>query len=381
VKKGLFIIVAIIMVAGGIYGAYHFSGLHSAETQINKAILHITGGKYPEAIAILKEVLSKNDYKVVRAPALYLLADTYERSGKYRSAGESYRLILSDASLKEIDNWWLSSIIALSKLYRKGMLQASVSQKQALVQSIDGIIVEEQSSEEVKEGRNFSETLRYYIGLIIAFNFDIKVETPSDEIVMKELKTELGYLLIALNEDDRAEEVLSRIDSPVSRLGLAKLYLKKGENEKGIEMLRNLLVYDKTGAIKQYYIKELYDYAESLYSKRKYCDALNLYEEVVEQAPDTEYSELSLYRLATHYYSTRNNGKALPQIEKLLSNSIPSKDEEAMLMKGYIYYDRREFVKALKVFKEFIKNYPNSKLYRTAREWKAMTERSIKYLG
>ena len=46
-----------------------------------------------------------------------------------------------------------------------------------------------------------------------------------------------------------------------------------------------------------------------------------------------------------------------------------------------MYYDSRNFIRALKTFDAFIKKYPGSGQVHKAREWKAMSERSIKYLG
>lgn len=380
-KKALIIIIAIIMVAGGIYGVFHFYELHRAETEINRAILNINEGRQLDAVAVIKEVLAESRYRVVNAPALYLLADTYEHMGKYSSAEQTYGIILSDTSLKEFDNWWSSSVVSLSKLYRKGMVQASISQKKAMVMSIESAIKEVRSKEDSKGGNTIIRAIGRWIDNISTATFNINVEAPSDETVMRELKTELGYLLLGLGEYGRAEELFASVDSPVSRLGLAKLYLEKGEYEKGLLFLWGLLAYDTTGNIRRYYIKELYKYADLLYGKQKYHKALDVYEEIVKEAPDTEYAELSLYRMAKHFYNTHENGKALPHIEKLLTNSVSSRDEEALVLKGYIYYDNREFVRALKVFKEFIRRYPNSALLGTAIEWKVMTERSIKYLG
>jgi len=381
VKKALFIFLAAVMVFGGVYGVYHLSRLHRAETEMNGAILNINEGELSEAIDTIKEVLSEYRYRVVRAPALYLLADSYGRTWMYGSSEKTYNIILSDPSLKEIDNWWIGSIVSLSKLYRKGHLKASFSQKETLVRSIDGVIDEMQDADRTGEQISLTRAMERFFLLVLTFNFEINVEVPSDETVLRGLKTELGYLLIETGDYGRAEEVLKNVDTPVSRLGLVKLYLKKGEYEKGIELLKGLLAYDKTGYIKKYYIKQLFDYAEELYSKRIYHDALELYAEIEREAPDTTYSELALYRLAKYYYNNRDDVKSFQAIEKMLSNSIPLKDEEALILKGYIYYDRREFVKALKVFKEFIKSYPKSEELGTAREWKAMTERSIKYIG
>jgi len=381
VKKALFIFLAVVLVFGGVYGVYHLSRLHRAETEMNGAILNINEGEISEAIDTIKEVISEYRYRVVRAPALYLLADSYGRTGMYRPAEKAYNIILSDTSLKEIDNWWTGSIVSLAKLYRKGHLKASFSQKETLVRSIDGVIDEMQDTDRPEKQINLTRAMERFFLLVWTFNFEINVEVPSDEAVLRGLKTELGYMLIETGDYGRAEEVLKNVDTPVSRLGLVKLYLKKGEYEKGIELLKGLLAYDKTGYIKKYYIKQLFDYAEELYSKRIYHDALEIYAEIEREAPDTTYSELALYRLAKYYYNNRDDAKSFQAIEKMLSNSIPLKDEEALLLKGYIYYDRRQFMKALKVFKEFIKSYPKSEMLQTAREWKAMTERSIKYLG
>ena len=369
------------MVSGGVYGVYHLSRLNRAETEMNGAILNINEGELSEAIDTIKEVLSEYRYRVVRAPALYLLADAYGRTGMYRSAEKTYNIILSDPSLKEINNWWIGSIVSLAKLYRKGHLKASFSQKETLIRSIDSVIDEMQNADRTEKQISLTRSMERFFLLVLTFNFEINVEVPSDETVLRGLKTELGYLLIETGDYGRAEEVLKTVDTPVSRLGLVKLYLKKGESEKGIGLLKGLLAYDKTGNIKKYYIKQLFDYAEELYSKRIYHDALELYEEIEREAPDTTYSELALYRLAKYYYNNRDDVKSFQAIEKMLSNSIILKDEEALILKGYIYYDRREFVKALKVFKEFIKSYPKSEMLGTAREWKAMTERSIKYIG
>jgi len=219
------------------------------------------------------------------------------------------------------------------------------------------------------------------LSALFTSGFDLKVERLTDQAVIRGLYVEVGYLLLDLGEYRRAEAALKRIDSPVSRLGLARLYLQTGEYRKGIELLEGLLEYDKTGAIKNYYIKNLFDYAEALYGKKKYPEAIELFEKVDMEGVGTTYQELALYRLAEYYYETHDNGKSIRMIDKLLENGISLKDPDALMMKGFIYYDKREFVRALKVFNEFIKRYPQSDMVPHVREWKAMTERSIKYIG
>jgi tetratricopeptide (TPR) repeat protein len=381
VKKALYILIAVILVGGGVYGAWYFSNMHQAATRMNGAVLLINEGSYPEATDVIKEVLSEYKYRVVTAPALYLLADTYEKSGEYRSAQETYKLLIADTSLKTVDNWWSGAVLAIARLYRKGDLKATVSQKRALVLSIEDFIEKRTAS---KGGGQVVLCLREAgdrLNAVLTSGFDIKVETLTDQAVIRGLYVELGYLLLDLGEYRRAETALKRVDSPVSRLGLARLYLHTGEYGKGLELLEGLLEHDKTGAIKNFYIKNLFDYAEALYSKKKYPEAIEIFEKIDIEATGTAYQELALYRLAEHYYETHDNGKSIRMIDKLLANGVSLKDPDALMMKGFIYYDKREFVRALKVFKEFIKRYPQSDMVPQAREWKAMTERSIKYIG
>ncbi len=380
-KKALYILIAIVLVGGGVYGAWNFSNLHQAETRMNRAILLINEGSYPEAINVIREVLSEYKYRVVTAPALYLLANTYEKSEQYRSAQETYKLLITDTSLQTIDNWWSGAVLAIAKLYRKGYLKATVSQKKALVLSIEDFIEKRTASTSGEKSAFCLTDVRDRLSALFTSGFDLKVERLTDQAVIRGLYVEVGYLLLDLGEYRRAEAALKRVDSPVSKLGLARLYLQTGEYRKGIELLEGLLEYDKTGAIKNYYIKNLFDYAEALYGKKKYPEAIELFEKVDMEGVGTTYQELALYRLAEYYYETHDNGKSIRMIDKLLENGISLKDPDALMMKGFIYYDKREFVRALKVFNEFIKRYPQSDMVPHVREWKAMTERSIKYIG
>jgi len=82
-----------------------------------------------------------------------------------------------------------------------------------------------------------------------------------------------------------------------------------------------------------------------------------------------------------YYYRTKRYDRSLAYVEKILGNGAPFKDEEALLLKGFVYYDKRDFLRALKTFDAFIRQYPGGGQVQKAREWKAMSERSIKYLG
>jgi tetratricopeptide (TPR) repeat protein len=382
-KKALLIILAVVLVGGGLYGSFYFYHLQKAETYINKAILSINEGDYVKAARGLKEAAAKYDYKIVKAPALYLLAITYEKSEKYTTAEDAYKILISNNLLKDVNNWYEQSIISLSKLHRKGLVTTSISQKENLYEYINIInreIYKKKETEKVSRWA-FTDMIKHAFGQLLVINYSINVEELTDEKILEELTTELGFLYFETKDYKRAIMVFKEIDSPVSKYGLAKVYLAMEEYRKGLEILKELIIHDTTGKIQRYYINELYNYAKTLYKKKQYKEAIDLFDMVVGESPNTKYAEQSLYYIAKHYYSTHNNGESLTYIEQILNNAIDIKDEESFLLKGYIYFDKREFLKALKVFKDFIKKYPASEQLNTAREWKAMTERSLKYIG
>ncbi|UCB44993.1 MAG: tetratricopeptide repeat protein [Spirochaetota bacterium] len=382
-KKALLIILAVVLVGGGLYGSYYFYQLQKAETQINEAILSIHEGDYIAAAQGLKDVVAMYDYRIVKAPALYLLAVVYERLEKYSSAEDAYKILISDNQLQDVHNWYTQSLISLSKLYRKGFVKSSLSQKVTLINLINAINGEIKIIEETKkESRwTFTDMVKHAFNQILAINYNINVEEVTDEKILEELKTELGFLYLETNDCSKALMLFKELDSPLSKFGLAKVYFAMQNYRKGLETLKELITYDTTGKIQQYYINELFNYAEAMYEEKQYNEAIDLFTIVARDAPNTKYAEQSLYYLAKYYYNTHNNRKSLIYIDQILSNAINTKDEESFLLKGYIYYDKREFLKALKVFKDFIKTYPYSEMLNTAREWKAMTERSLKYLG
>ncbi len=382
-KKVLFLFFAIILIAGGLYGTNYFLRLQKAESLINEAIINIKEGNYDKSINLLKDTISRYDYRIVIAPALYILADTYEKKEMYTSAIAMYKILISESRLSSIQNWYVQSIISMSKLHRKGLVKTSAYQTDVLEDYINTI------SKEIRKKREQDQIglsrvikkINQFINLLLSLNFHIDVEDVDNEKILTEMETELGFLYLKTKDYDRAKDAFMKLDTTVSKFGLAQVYLESGKYNEGINILEELIKYDTTGKVRKYYVKELFEYAENLYKNKKYKEAIGLFIKVENEAKDTTYSEMSLYYLAKYYHNINNTEKALIYIQKMLENSIILKDEESLLLKGYIYYDRRDFIKALKIFNDFIKNYPDSERINTAREWKTMSERSIKYLG
>jgi tetratricopeptide (TPR) repeat protein len=382
--KGLIILIVVLFIFCGLYGAYYYSRIQDAEAQINEAIMQIREAKYQKAVDSLKEILGHYNFRTVQAPALFLLADTYEQMKKYENALETHKMLLSNTRLSRIGNWHIRSLISVSKLYRNGLIDRSKRRTESLEDYLELMIdiVREEKIRLKKTGiERFSAELRDYVHNLLVINFDLSIREISRQELLNELETELGFLYLQNEKFEKAEEIFLSIRTPSCMFGLAQLYLKTGRELKAIVLLEKLIEYDTSGKIKKLYIKSSFDYAQTLFEENRNAAAVALLKKIIEISPDTEYEEQSLYLLARHYYTNKSPKLSLNYIRQIRSNTVPSRDEEAQLLKGYIHYDSRNYVQALKAFHEFIEAYPQSEKISTAHEWKAMCERSIKYLG
>jgi len=102
---------------------------------------------------------------------------------------------------------------------------------------------------------------------------------------------------------------------------------------------------------------------------------------IISLSQNSRYGELSSYKLSVYYYSRGDFKKAHRFVDTTLTNNVTLKDEDSYLLKGYLYYDARDYYRALKIFDSFATRFPQSRNIQTARAWKLMCERSVKYLG
>ena len=381
-KRGLLVLFTLALIGCGVYGAYFFSQLEKAESLVNKAIISIYDGNLEDARATLAEAAARYNYRVVLGPSLYLLADTFMKEGKYEAALQTFKTLLSDEGREITDPWSVQTVLATSRLYRRWIHRISDRQAEILIQSV-GTIVSKLAGGTVQDEWGldaFRRELSYIWKRVLDLGFKLHLEEITREELSVEAKTELGLLYLNRKEYERARGIFEGLHTPVGELGLAKVYVATGEEIKGIGILEELMQYDRTGTIRAFYLKEVYEYGEELYRNKRFTEAVKVFE-IIGRQSDSIYGDLSLYYVALYYYSVKEYSSALTYADKVLSNGVPVSDEDALMLKGYIFYDRREFVRALKVFNEFKKRYPRSEKLSSAREWTAMCERSIKYLG
>ncbi len=382
-RKFSLIFFSIVLIVGGIYGTYYVFNLRHADEKLGAAVVDINDEHYDQAVETLKTVIAEYRIRTVQAPALYLLANTYERAGKYIQARDIYTILLSSRIIGNLNNWRMKSLIAVSTMYRNGLIPLGDTRDRVLDNYI-GLIEKKIEDRKKQAGsylsvlKNGANRLRYSL---LSQSSDLHTLELNDATVSAELETELGFLYLSREKYDRAEKIFNRLDTKKSKLGIALLYFETGRYKKGEVLLQELLVYDPTGRLFSYYVQELFRTAENLYKNRSYDEAIDLYKKIVGLTKNNQYEEISLYRLVYYYYKNEKYRESLNYANRALQNGVSEKDEDVQLIKGYIYYDKRQYVKALRVFNDFLIKFPKSTRIKTVREWKAMCERSIRYLN
>jgi tetratricopeptide (TPR) repeat protein len=377
-KKTLLAILALILIVCGIYGIHAYSKMKQAKSKLNNAVLSINEEKYDDAIDKLKSVISVYTQSIVKAPALYLLGSVYEKKGNYEAAVEAYRILVTHKDIPVNNDWLILSIISLSKMYRNELLPLSEGGEKAVFRYIYTI-------------ENAIRLKKDHISLSPFFGWDetpfislqnnlVSLKIDKDEM-LKYLETELAFLYIEAKRYEEAAAIFSDLDTNAARFGMAQIYFELGHYRNGINLLKELTDYDTTGKINALYLDKMYTYGELLFEKEYFKEAVDIYQKIIVLSPDSRYGELSSYKLALYCYSIGDFEKAHRFADTTLTNNIALKDEDSFLLKGYMYYDLREYYKALNIFNSFKKRFPKSSNMQTAEEWKSMCERSVKYLG
>ncbi len=377
-RKFFLAIFAILLIAFGIYGLDYFSKLKQAKQDLSGAVLSLNERQYDDAVEKLKNIIASYPYSIVKAPALYLLADTYEKQNSYNTALETHRLLITHKQIPVTNDWLILSIIAVSKLYRSDLLPLSEGGEDAVYRYIGTI---ENTIDRKKEQLSLSPIFNWDERPFISLQNNLVSLKLDNKEILKYLDTELAFLYMKAGKYEEAAVIFSELHTNAARFGMAQIYFDKGNYRQGIDILKELTVYDTTGKINVLYLDKMFEYAELLFKMERYTESIDIYTKIISLSPDSKYAEFSSYKLATYYYASGDYKNAQRYVDTTLSNTITLKDEDSYLLKGYIYYDSREYYRALKVFEDFPKRFPQSQKTRSAKEWKAMCERSIKYLG
>jgi len=113
--------------------------------------------------------------------------------------------------------------------------------------------------------------------------------------------------------------------------------------------------------------KAAYDAAFQALKELRYADAAQLFQDFLEQYPNSEYADNAQYWLGESYYVTRNYDIALQAFQVLLDQFPESpKVPDALLKIGYTHYELKQWDQARTALTQVEQNYPNTTLARLA---------------
>ena len=379
-KKLIGFVFAILLLIIGILGIYHFYKLENARNLLNSTIDVYRKGRREEAITALNKIAGDYNYPVVKGYVYLLLGDIYYDAENIKKSIEYYNQITKDLGMKEIKKVYYQAHVRIAGIYLKLLKSKKIEDKNELIlkkiYELESLIKENE-----KPLRSHPVNLKNILYYFESIAFKPEIYIPDIDESIDQLKTELGYLYFYAGNTKKAEDYFKEVDNTYAKLGLARIYLLTGRRERALELLYDIKEFVPDKAPIELYYDELFRYANDLFKKAFYEEAIFYFKKISLKMPDTLYSELSLYKLANYYYDRNEYKPALKYINSLISNSIYAKDQNGFILKGIIMYKTGNYNEALQIFNNFLKRYPSSRRKSEVREWKALCERSIKYLN
>jgi len=222
----------------------------------------------------------------------------------------------------------------------------------------------------------------------------VKVTTANNSVVMDDLQ---NRILLLQDQVESNQLMLARASLPEPVLPVVKLTpRRKPAEDPGYSMdsipaihfqdlNENGLVVDMSGrtspepaprpepAIDKRVFDarpiEIYKRGYSLLMQKQHAAAVQEFERFLEQYPNHDYSDNSLYWMGEAYYDTQNYDKALACFEKVVTlypngNKVP----DALLKSGLCYKNVGESDSARDIRRVLLNNYPATRAASIARE-------------
>lgn len=379
-KKLIGFVFALLLLGVGFMGIYHFYNLEKAKTIFDEAIKNYRNEKIKEALKGLETLIENYNYPVVDGHALLVEGDIYYSTGNIKKAIECYDRVITDKKLMKIKRVYYQANIRIARIYRIFLKNKKIDRNSNLLKK-EILELERLLREDVEPSGYNQLTLKGILSRLESIAFKPEFELPDVNESIDQLKTELGYLHFYSGNLKAADDYFKNSKNPYAKLGLARVYLAKGKREEALKLLYDIKDFDPTGKPGELYYDELFRYANELYKKSFYEEAIFYFKKISSKVPDSVYSELSLYTLAKYYYDRKDYKRALGYISTLLSNSTNFKDQDGLILKGIIMYKTKNFRTALNTFSNILKKYPSSPRKYEVKEWKELCERAIKYLN
>lgn len=210
------------------------------------------------------------------------------------------------------------------------------------------------------------------------------IETPHAN-EQNQILTQIGYLKLFRNDLQGAMAHFQRSNTPLSRLGKARVFIRKNEYWKAISIYedflkyKNLKTYPYFKDVKNAFLKQTYYYAKQWLNHKDYNHAYFYLRKIVNFFPNSFYGEAALFWLGEIFYKRRIYNTAIKYYNMVLRNKIRSKNPVAQFKKAMSYFYLKRYSSAIRNFQHVIDYYRSSPYSSRAAQWIKMTEREILY--
>jgi TolA-binding protein len=180
---------------------------------------------------------------------------------------------------------------------------------------------------------------------------------------------------IALTENGTNEEAI---------LGKARALKRIGYANKAYDLYEYFLKYygnfsHFTRDTRNAYLRQVYSSGYSSYRKGRYYPAISFLKRLLRYFPHSRKSEDALYWIGESYYSLQKYEEANRYFNRVLSNSLHHRNQQARMKRGYSYFMAKRFDLAAREFQIYMNDYPQGKYFKTAKKWNTMSAREIMY--
>ena len=210
------------------------------------------------------------------------------------------------------------------------------------------------------------------------------METPK-EGERQQILTQLGYLKLFRNDLDGALAQFNRSSTVLSRLGKARVHVRRSEYWKSISIYEDILKHKNFQSqpysrdISRAFQKQTYHYAKRWMDKGDLDHAYFYFRKIVNFFPNSMYGEAAMYHIGNIFLRRKLYRSALRYFNLVLKNGNRNKNAAAQFKKGITYYKMRKTGAALRNLEMVRQYYRNSPYYNVARQWITVIERDMTY--
>jgi TolA-binding protein len=201
--------------------------------------------------------------------------------------------------------------------------------------------------------------------------------------------TELGHTYLQMREYEKSKRMFDIAltengDNEEAILGKARAYKRLGQNDLAYGTYEYFLKYygnfsNYADDVRHAYVRQVYRTGHESYRSGNYSAGISYFKRILNNFPDSDYTENCLYWTGQCYFALHKYGTAISYYDRVLGQFDGRKGEDARIKKGYSYFLLRKFDLAAREFQIYINNYPHGRNIDTARKWKSMSTQEMLY--